>query len=84
MTFEDSGFRRVTRMDNIIVPAGWTGIFVATFGGESACVATNGADEAQCSIRIVCDGLPLLPDQAADFTFKPADGPMAIWHSPRR
>lgn len=64
-----TGFQRIARISGITVPAGSKGFFVATFGGESACQKVSAVTDSLCSIRIACDGVPLLPDQGADFTF---------------
>ena len=55
------------------VPDATQGIIVATFTAESIC--TGGS---WCSVRIVCDGVELLPASGTDFAF---NSPNDLWKS---
>lgn len=57
-TYTGAAFTRVARITGIRVPAGWTGMFVATFNAKSVCRGDL------CLTKIFCDGVPL-PDGAS-------------------
>jgi len=58
---------------SITIPPNQHGILVGTFTAESQC--TGGS---WCSIRIVCDGVELLPAVGTDFAF---NSPGTAWKS---
>jgi hypothetical protein len=62
--FTSTAFQQLTG-GSISVPATHKGILVATFTAESLC----GGAAGQCAVRILCDGVDLLPTPNIDFAF---------------
>jgi hypothetical protein len=66
--FTGATFTRVARISGIQIPAGWTGMFVATFNAESTC------SEDLCLVKIVCDGVQIPDSDPFYFNFAPLTG----------
>jgi hypothetical protein len=73
--YTSSSFVQVTAAV-VAVPPGENGFFVATFNAESRCLGEEGS---WCSVRIVCDGIELLPNSGVDFAFNSPGG--STWKS---
>jgi hypothetical protein len=63
--YTSSSFVQVTAA-LVNVPPGENGYFLATFNAESRCLGEEGS---WCSVRIICDGIELLPNSGLDFAF---------------
>ena len=73
--YTSSDFVQVTAAV-VDVPPGENGYFLATFNAESRC---QGEEGSWCSVRIICDGIELLPNSGLDFAFNSPGG--STWKS---
>jgi hypothetical protein len=67
-TYTNAAFVQVTGM-GFNIPRGQRGYLVATFTAESSCTAGS-----WCSVKILCDGVDLLPASGTDFAFDSPGG----------
>ncbi len=71
-TFSTVNFQDIPSIQQIVtVPAGSQRRVIATFSAESRC---RGDGETFCTVRILVDGVELLPATSADFAFDSSNG----------
>jgi hypothetical protein len=73
-TFTSFSFQQVTGAADITIPPGQQGYLIATFTAQSNCSGGTGL----CSVRILCNGVELLPATGGLFAF---DSPDDRWES---